>query len=399
MPSRGIRTRRGGGGKGRRSGGCPLRDSKGLPGGLLLIHNMRMNAGMQGAGGAAGEHGHSHSHSHGHSHPHDHGHDHRHGGVGHALKHFFVPHSHDVGDRIDDALEASDAGIRATKIGLIGLGVTAALQMVIFAFSGSVALLADTIHNVADASTSLPLWLAFIVGKRVPTKRFTFGYGRAEDLAGLFVVLVIAVSVVVAGVTSVQRLIDPQPIDHVGWVLAAGVVGAIGNEVVAAYRIRIGRRIGSAALIADGVHARTDGLTSLAVVAGALGVMAGFPLADPIVGLLITVMIAVLLVGTARDIGGRLLDGVDPSLYDATVHSIAAHVDSAQVAHPPRLRWSGHRLFVDVSVAVAPETPMAELAATREAIIDSVRAHVPRASDVRVEFLPAGQCTRGPAAV
>lgn len=391
MPSRGIRTRRGGGGKGRRSGGCPLRDSKGLPGGLLLIHNMRMNAGMQGGGGAAGEHGHDHSHSH--------GHDHRHGGVGHALKHFFVPHSHDVGDRIDDALEASDAGIRATKIGLIGLGVTAALQMVIFAFSGSVALLADTIHNVADASTSLPLWLAFIVGKRVPTKRFTFGYGRAEDLAGLFVVLVIAVSVVVAGVTSVQRLIDPQPIDHVGWVLAAGVVGAIGNEVVAAYRIRIGRRIGSAALIADGVHARTDGLTSLAVVAGALGVMAGFPLADPIVGLLITVMIAVLLVGTARDIGGRLLDGVDPSLYDATVHSIAAHVDSAQVAHPPRLRWSGHRLFVDVSVAVAPETPMAELAATREAIIDSVRAHVPRASDVRVEFLPAGQCTRGPAAV
>ncbi|WJY99516.1 putative cation efflux system protein [Corynebacterium hansenii] len=343
------------------------------------------------------EHGHSHSHEHGHSHPHDH--DHSHGGVLHALKHFFVPHSHDVGDRIDDALEASEAGIRATKIGLIGLGVTAALQMIIFAFSGSVALLADTIHNVADASTSLPLWLAFIVGKRLPTKRFSFGYGRAEDLAGLFVVLVIAVSVVVAGVTSVRRLIDPQPIDHVGWVLAAGIVGAIGNEVVAAYRIRIGRRIGSAALVADGVHARTDGLTSLAVVVGAVGVLAGFPLADPIVGLLITAMIAVLLVGTARDIGGRLLDGVDPSLYDATVHAIADHVDAARIAHPPRLRWSGHRLLVDVSVAVDPEMPMAAATAMRADIIASVRAHVPRASDVRVEFLPAGQCTRGAAGV
>lgn len=358
---------------------------------------------MQGVGGEGRHehrhsHSHGHSHEHGHSHGHSHSHDHSHGGVLHALKHFFVPHSHDVGDRIDDALEASDAGIRATKIGLIGLGVTALLQMIIFAFSGSVALLADTIHNVADASTSLPLWLAFIVGKRLPTKRFTFGYGRAEDLAGLFVVLVIAVSVVVAGVTSVQRLIDPQPIDHVGWVLAAGVVGAIGNEIVAAYRIRIGRRIGSAALIADGVHARTDGLTSLAVVAGAIGVMAGFPLADPIVGLLITAMIAVLMVGTARDIGGRLLDGVDPSLYDAVVHSITEHVHAARVAHPPRLRWSGHRLLVDVSVAVDPEMPMAAATSMRADIIESVRAHVPRASEVRVEFLPAGQCTLGRAA-
>lgn len=358
---------------------------------------------MQGVGGEGRHehrhsHSHGHSHEHGHSHGHSHSHDHSHGGVLHALKHFFVPHSHDVGDRIDDALEASDAGIRATKIGLIGLGVTALLQMIIFAFSGSVALLADTIHNVADASTSLPLWLAFIVGKRLPTKRFTFGYGRAEDLAGLFVVLVIAVSVVVAGVTSVQRLIDPQPIDHVGWVLAAGVVGAIGNEIVAAYRIRIGRRIGSAALIADGVHARTDGLTSLAVVAGAIGVMAGFPLADPIVGLLITAMIAVLMVGTARDIGGRLLDGVDPSLYDAVVHSITEHVHAARVAHPPRLRWSGHSLLVDVSVAVDPEMPMAAATSMRADIIESVRAHVPRASEVRVEFLPAGQCTLGRAA-
>ncbi len=186
---------------------------------------------------------------------------------------------------MDDELEASAAGVRALKISLVVLAVTAALQLAVVVVSGSVALLADTVHNFADALTAVPLWVAFVVGRRAATRRYTYGYGRAEDLAGVFIVAMIALSAVVAGVESVRRLIDPQPVAYVGWVITAGVIGFLGNELVAVYRIRVGRRIGSAALVADGLHARADGFTSLAVVAGAIGVALGFPLADPVVGL------------------------------------------------------------------------------------------------------------------
>ena len=176
-----------------------------------------------------------------------------------------LPHSHDAADSVDDALESSAIGIRAVKISLVALGVTALAQAVIVVLSGSVALAADTIHNFSDALTAVPLWIAFALGTRAATRRYTYGFGRAEDLAGLFVVAMIALSAVVAGYEAVMRLIHPVQIQHVGWVAAAGLVGFIGNELVALYRIRIGRRIGSAALVADGLHARTDGFTSLAV--------------------------------------------------------------------------------------------------------------------------------------
>ena len=207
----------------------------------------------------------------------------------------------------------STHGIRAVKISLIGLGITALLQGVVVAVSGSVALLADTVHNLSDALTAVPLWVAFVLGRRAATGRYTYGYGRAEDLAGLFIVAMVALSAVVAAVESIRRLADPAPLDHVGWVIAAGFLGFLGNELVAVYRIRIGRRIGSAALVADGIHARTDGLTSLAVVVGAIGVAAGLPLADPVVSLIITVAILLVLRTTARDIWRRLMDGVDPT--------------------------------------------------------------------------------------
>ena len=183
--------------------------------------------------------------------------------------------------------------------------------------SGSVALLADTVHNFSDALTAVPLWIAFLLGRRKATRTYTYGFGRAEDLAGLFIVAMIALSAVVAAVESIRRFFEPQPVHNLGWVLAAGLVGFAGNELVAIYRIRVGRRIGSAALVADGVHARTDGFTSLAVVAGVIGVWLGFPLADPIVGLLISAAIVVLLWGTVRDVGRRLMDGVDPGLTRA----------------------------------------------------------------------------------
>lgn len=289
--------------------------------------------------------GHVASHQHGQS---DQGHHHPTGirGFFHDL---FVPHSHDAADSIDDALESSARGIRAVKVSLAGLGVTALLQLAVVVISGSVALLADTIHNFSDALTAIPLWIAFVLGRRKATRRYTFGYGRAEDLAGLFIVAMIALSALGAGWQSVDRLLNPQPLQNLGWVLAAGLVGFAGNELVAMYRIKVGRNIGSAALVADGIHARTDGFTSLAVVVGVIGVWLGFPLADPIVGLIITIAIVILLWGTARDIGSRLLDGIDPDLVDRAERILLAD-DAVQKLPDLRLRWNGHRLNVSAAV-------------------------------------------------
>jgi cation diffusion facilitator family transporter len=269
------------------------------------------------------------------------------------------PHSHDATDRIDSVLESSAAGIRAVKISLLVLGVTAVAQLVIVAISGSVALAADTIHNFSDALTAVPLWIAFALSTRAATRRYTYGFGRAEDIAGLFVIAMIALSAVVAGYEAVMRLVHPEPIDHVGWVALAGLIGFVGNEWVALYRIRIGRRIGSAALVADGLHARTDGFTSLAVLASAGGVALGFPLADPIIGLVITVAILAVLRTAARDVFRRLLDGVDPALVDAAEKSLAAHPGVRSV-RAVRMRWIGHHLHADAELDVDPGLALAE---------------------------------------
>lgn len=291
---------------------------------------------------------------------HDHDHDHDHGSHGHShprgikgvLYGLFVPHTHDTVDSIDDALEASKEGVRALKISLFILLATTVLQLGVVLISGSVALLADTIHNFSDALTAVPLWIAFILGRRVATRRYTFGYGRAEDLAGLFIVAVVALSAVVAAWQSIDRLFNPQPLQNLWWVLAAGLIGFLGNEVVAIYRIRVGQKIGSAALVADGVHARTDGFTSLAVVLGAVGVLLGFPLADPIVGLIISAAIIVLLWGTVRSIGRRLMDGIEPELVDRAQAALEASADVLGV-QKLQLRWVGHRLQGGAVVKVA----------------------------------------------
>jgi Co/Zn/Cd efflux system component len=237
-----------------------------------------------------------HTHQmHGHEHDRSHDYDPAPGGRLRRLVEVIVGHSHDPGDSLDDALTSDARGIRALKLSLLLLGITAVAQLAVVLVSGSVALLADTIHNFSDALTAIPLWTAFVLGARAATRRYTFGYRRAEDLAGLFVLLMIAGSAVLAAFESISRLVNPQPITNIPIVLAAGFIGFLGNEAVALYRIRVGRSIGSAALVADGYHARTDGLTSLAVVGGALGVAAGYPLADPLVGLLITAVILVVL--------------------------------------------------------------------------------------------------------
>ena len=296
----------------------------------------------------------------GHGHGHGHGHVHRSGLRG-FLAETFRPHSHDSADSVDSALESSALGIRAVKISLLALGVTAVAQAVIVAVTGSVALLADTIHNFSDALTAIPLWIAFALSRRRPTRAYTYGYGRAENLAGIFIVAMIALSGMVAGYESVRKLIDPQPISYPWVVVAAGLIGFAGNELVALYRIRVGRQIGSAALVADGLHARTDGFTSLAVMIGAFGVMLGFPLADPIVGLLITVAILLVLRDAARDVYRRLMDAVDPELT-TTAEDTLRDTDGVRDIEQVRLRWIGHRLRAEAGIVV-------------DGVLDIVAAH------------------------
>jgi cation diffusion facilitator family transporter len=300
-------------------------------------------------------HDHSHAphdhddHSHG---PHDHGHDHDHGGgLWARLGHFVAPHSHDTADKIDPAMESSKEGMRALWLSLIGLGLTAALQAAVYLWSGSVALLGDTLHNVADALTAVPLGLAFLVGRRAPNRRYTYGYGRAEDLAGIAIVGMIAASAVFAAYAAVQRLLHPRPVHHLAAVAIAALVGFAGNELVAQLRIRVGRRIGSAALVADGLHARTDGVTSLAVLLGAGGLAIGWAWADPVVGLGITVAIAFVLSDAATQVYRRLMDAVDPEVVDAVEKALLA-TDGVRDVGQVRLRWIGHRLRAECEIVV-----------------------------------------------
>jgi cation diffusion facilitator family transporter len=294
----------------------------------------------------------SHHENHGHDHHHEHGSGHEHpDGLRGWFRGLLHSHSHDAADSVDSALESSAQGIRAVKISLVALGVTAVLQLLVVGVSGSVALLADTVHNFSDALTAVPLWIAFLVGRRAANRRYTYGYGRAEDLAGLFIVAIIAASALLAAVGSVRRLLDPAPVEHVGWVALAGLIGFAGNELVAVYRIRVGRGIGSAALVADGLHARTDGLTSLAVLAGAGGVAAGFPLADPVVGLVITVAILAVLRTAARDVYRRLMDAVDLVLVDRAERSLLT-TPGVTAVRGVRMRWIGHALHAEADLDI-----------------------------------------------
>jgi cation diffusion facilitator family transporter len=304
---------------------------------------------------------HEHHGQHGSGDHRDHGE--HHGGVLHGLRHtassLFGGHSHDAAEQIDEALEADAAGRRALVISLSGLGVTAVAQAVVVALSGSVALLGDTLHNVADALTAIPLLVAFSLARRPPTKRYTYGYGRAEDLAGLFVIAMIGLSSVVAGYEAIDRLVHPHTVNRLWLVAGAGLVGFIGNEVVARYRIRVGQQIGSAALVADGLHARTDGFTSLAVLLGAGGVGLGWRWADPVVGLVITVAILGVLRSAVVQIGARLMDAVDPSLVDQATASVAS-AGGIQQVRELRIRWIGHTLRAEVDATVDPGLSLAE---------------------------------------
>jgi cation diffusion facilitator family transporter len=271
--------------------------------------------------------------------------------LAHRAAHGFRPHSHASAEKVDAALESSAEGMRALWVSLAVLAATALAESLVVAWSGSVALLGDALHNAADALTAVPLGIAFVLGRRPPTRRYTYGYGRAEDLAGVMIVVTIAASSVAAAYASIGRLLHPHQVSALWAVAAAALIGFAGNEMVAGYRIRVGRRIGSAALVADGLHARTDGFTSLAVLAGAGGMSLGWGWADPAVGLLITASIGVVFWQAAREVYRRLMDAVDPALVsqaEVTLRATPGVLGLGQV----RLRWIGHRLRAECEVIV-----------------------------------------------
>jgi cation diffusion facilitator family transporter len=312
-------------------------------------------------------------HGSGHHHGHDDGHGEGDGDHG---------HTHGV---IDPTIATTARGIWAIKWSFIILAVTAAFQVGVVALTGSVALLADTIHNIGDAATAIPLWVAFLFARKQPNDRFTYGYGKVEDVAGVIIVGLILISAIVAGVEAIDRLFNPRDIDYL-WVLAAaGIVGFIGNEVVAVFRIKVGREIQSAALIADGYHARVDGLTSLAVVFGAIGVALGFPLADPIVGLIITALIFGIVWQSARAVFTRLLDGVAPEVTAELRHTIE-HVPGILGLYDVRARWIGHRLHAEADIEVPDGLTVAEGIALSGKLRATVASHLPALKYLRIGF-------------
>jgi cation diffusion facilitator family transporter len=308
-----------------------------------------------------------------HSHQHDDAHNYAHG------------HSHVA---IDPAILTNRRGVWAIKWSFAGLFITAIFQLVVTILSGSVGLLAETIHNFGDATTALPLWFAFVVGQREPNKRFTYGYGRVEDLAGVAIVLTILLSAVIAGYQSVSRLFHPSEVGYLWAVAAASVIGFLGNECVAVFRIRVGKEIGSAALVADGYHARVDGLTSLAVLFGAAGIWLGFPLADPIVGLLITAIIARIVWQSGKSVFTRLLDGVDPAVIDEIKHA-ASHTPGVLDVAEVRVRWLGHRMHAEVNLAVNPQLSVEAAHEISKQARHELLHHLPYLSNAIIHIDPA----------
>ena len=345
-------------------------------------------------------HGHGEDHHNDHGHHHGQGHDHAHrGGVLGWLGHTFA-HSHDVHEKVDDAFETNERGIWALKISLAVLGITAILQVIIVWFSGSTALLADTIHNFGDAATSIPLWIAFALQRRERNRRFTYGYGRTEDVAGVIIVALIFFSACVAGYESILKIIHPQEVTHLWWVVAAAIIGFIGNEAVAIFRIRVGKQIGSAALIADGQHSQVDGFTSLAVLIGAFGVAVGVPILDPIIGLLITVTILFIVKDAGRAIFRRLLDGIEPHIL-AQVEHAPLHVDGVHEVHEVRARWLGHKVHADLHITVDAHLTVDESHGIVERVHAALGEHVPAFGGAIIHVCPAadGQSSLQPAGV
>ncbi|MEL6900344.1 MAG: cation diffusion facilitator family transporter [Cyanobacteria bacterium J06606_4] len=303
-------------------------------------------------------------------------------------------HTHGV---IDPEIASSDLGIWAVKWSLVGLLLTAMVQAAVFWLSGSVALLADMIHNVGDAMTAVPLGVAFLVSRRKPTPRFSYGFARLEDLAGIVIVAIILLSAVITAYESVERFYHPRSLHHLGALAIAGVVGFVGNEIVAVFRVRVGRKINSAALIADGYHAMADGLASLAVLLSALGVSLGYAWADPVVGLAIAAMLLKIVWESGQAVLSRLLDGVEPEVLDSLHHAIAHVPEMETEAFAERgigrisnlqTRWLGHQLHAEMDMLLPPNLSLQETQELTNTVKKQLKVHVPYLSSAVVRAVP-----------
>ena len=292
------------------------------------------------------------------------------------------------------AFSGNKEAIRTVWLALLALGITSLIQIAIVAFSGSVALLADTIHNIGDTLNSIPLLIAFYLARRMATRRYTYGYGRAEDVAGILIVLSIAISSVVVFWETIQKLLNPQPMQNIPWVAAAAIVGFVGNEAVALLQIRVGHKLGSEAMIADGMHARIDGLTSLAVLVAAAGSLVGLPILDPLIGLLIGVTILFITRDATRRIWYRLMDAVDPGLVNQMEH-YASEVEGVEQVARLRVRWVGHDLFAEMMIVVKDTLTLVDSDQIAEHVQTALRRAIPHLSEINIHVDPACQPETG----
>ena len=329
------------------------------------------------------------SHSHGHSHDHHRRSDNPLAKIAMALHLPGFTHDHSHADlAADRAFLDNQLAVRTVWIALTALGLTTALQVVIYIASNSVALLADTVHNLGDALNSIPLLFAFYIARRAANKRYTYGYGRLEDIAGVFIVISIGFSAAYILYESIQRLLNPLPLENLEWIALAALVGFVGNELVALMQIRVGRRIGSDAMIADGQHALIDGLTSLAVLIAVIGTLIGLPILDPIIGVVIAFAIVGITWNAIKAVWYRMMDAVDPHLVEH-VEDHARAVDGVDEVLTLRLRWVGHRMYGVIKVAVPADASLADSQAIVEAVQHEAGHVIPQLAELTVQIVAA----------
>ncbi len=295
--------------------------------------------------------------------------------------------SHPAGHKLTDSA-ALDSGIRALVISSVGLLATCIIQIAVVWVGQSTALLADALHNLVDVFTSIPLGIAFALSRRLANRRFTYGYARAEDVAGVTIIFFIGASAMLAGYAAIHKWSGGTPTTHLGLGMAAALAGAVGNELVAMYKIRVGKAIGSAALVADGQHCRADALTSVGAFLGILGVFLGFPWADPLMGLLIGVTILYIAWGASREVFARIMDAIEPETVNR-IEQIAGAVAGVHRVDEVRARWIGHHVMIELSVEVGPRLTVAKGHQIAETVRHELFHHIPRLADAIVHVNPA----------
>jgi cation diffusion facilitator family transporter len=274
----------------------------------------------------------------------------------------------------DDRSERRQAN-RAVAVSAVGLALTGLIELVIAVLSGSVALLADALHNLSDVSTSALVFIGFRSSQKVPTERYPYGFDRAEDVAGIGVAVVIWASAFVAGIESIEKLVHHGSTHHLGWGVGAAIVGIVGNQLVARYKLTVGRRIQSATMIADAKHSWLDALSSTGALLGLVGVAVGWPRADAVAGIVVTGFICHVAWEVSTDIAHRILDGVDPAII-TTAETVASETPGVLHAHS-RARWTGRTLRLEVEGWVHPETSVADADRIGREIARTLTEHLP----------------------